>query len=166
MNLLHISTAHHSISRSAGANKALIRFQMHSGNGHDIKHGMKLRHRLLLPSLAVLIAASPLIAAPPIDPGEQAFGKCENCHTLKAGERPKSGPTLHRVFGAKAGQISPTYRYSPALKASGIVWDDKTLDAWLAKPSVMVRGNRMSFGGMADPVARKALIAYLKRETR
>jgi cytochrome c len=98
--------------------------------------------------------------------GEKAFGKCDTCHVLKANERDKSGPTLHGLFGAKAASLSRTYRYSPALKASGIVWSDATLDQWLAKPSAMVRGNRMSFGGIGDPEVRKALIAYLKRETR
>lgn len=127
---------------------------------------MTIRPLQFLPLFAALIITPPLHAQSQRDPGERAFGKCNNCHALKAGEAARSGPTLHRLFGAKAAQLQPGYRYSPALKASGIVWDEKTLDAWITKPSAMVRGNRMSFGGMADPAMRKALIAYLKRETR
>lgn len=114
----------------------------------------------------LLMAACIPCAASAQDLGEKAFSKCDNCHTLKANERDKSGPSLHGLFGAKAASLSRTYRYSPALKASGIVWSDATLDQWLAKPSDMVRGNRMSFGGIGDAEVRKALIAYLKRETR
>jgi cytochrome c2 len=48
-------------------------------------------------------------------------------------------------------------RYSPALKSSDVVWNDKTLDEWLKDPQQVVPGNQMTFPGMKD--ARHAPIS-------
>lgn len=74
------------------------------------------------------------------------------------------GPNLNKLFGRKAG-TSPGFNYSPALKNSGIVWDAKTLDQYLAAPTVKVPGTRMVMK-VSDPARRAALIAYLKAETK
>jgi len=42
------------------------------------------------------------------------------------------------------------------------VWDDKTLDAYLADPQKLIPGNVMPFSGMADPKQRADVIAYLQ----
>jgi Cytochrome c2 len=89
-----------------------------------------------------------------------AFGQCASCHSLEAGKH-GIGPSLHGITGTKAGDI-PGYNFSPALKASGLVWDDATLDNWLAAPMEMVPGTKMTYAGLSDPAKRKELIAFLK----
>lgn len=74
------------------------------------------------------------------------------------------GPNLNKLFGRKAGSVAG-FNYSPALKESGIVWDAKTLDQYLAAPTATVPGTRMVMK-VADPARRAALIAYLKAETK
>lgn len=120
-----------------------------------------------LSMLAVLAGAS-TAAAQPTDQaalGKRLWMQCRACHASKAGEAPKAGPSLNGIFGAKAG-TKTAFAYSPALKASGIVWTDKTMDAFIASPAQTVKGNRMGFFGMPDPKNRAALIAFLKVETR
>ena len=95
--------------------------------------------------------------------GAQVFATCRTCHTLSAGQRSGIGPNLHGLFGRQAGSLAG-YNYSPALKASGIRWADKSLDAYLAAPSKLVPGTRMVIR-VADPARREALIQYLKAET-
>lgn len=115
--------------------------------------------------LAVALTASPAatVAAPQQTPGEQAFGTCRACHTLDKGGKSVMGPNLNGLFGRKAGTV-PGFAYSPALKASGIVWNAQTLDQFIAAPSKRVPGTKMVIS-VADPKRRAALIDYLKTET-
>ena len=89
---------------------------------------------------------------------------CAACHKLDAGSN-GLGPSLHGVFDRKAGELSD-FRYSPALKRSGIVWSPQTLDTYLADPQALVPGNRMPYAGMKDPQDRVDLIAYLSKMSK
>lgn len=91
--------------------------------------------------------------------GEQAFAMCSACHSRQAGAPQRMGPNLQGLVGRKAGS-SEGFAYSPALQASGIVWDAKTLDTYLAAPARMVPGTRMVIA-VPDPARRQALIEYL-----
>jgi cytochrome c len=73
-----------------------------------------------------------------------------------------TGPSLAGVFGRKAGALSSFQRYSPALKSSSVVWDEGTLDAWLAEPDAFIPGSRMTFEGIKPGNIRADIIAYLK----
>jgi cytochrome c len=53
------------------------------------------------------------------------------------------------------------FDYSPAVKASGVVWDEGTLEAWLANPQALIPGQKMNFR-IALPEDRADIIAYLK----
>ena len=57
-------------------------------------------------------------------------------------------------------------RYSPALKSANIVWDDKTLDEWIADPQHVVPGNQMTFPGVKDASRRADLLAFLKEASQ
>jgi cytochrome c len=91
--------------------------------------------------------------------GEKRFEECVACHMLEKGKE-SVGPDLHGVFGRRAGEAGD-FRYSPALKRSGIVWSEQTIDAFIADPQAVVPGNRMPFAGIPDASARADLIAYL-----
>lgn len=89
-----------------------------------------------------------------------AFGQCATCHAIKPGVN-AVGPSLFAVYGRKAA-TGPTYAYSEAMKASGLTWDDATLDTYLTAPMKHVPGTKMAFAGMADAAKRKDVIEFLK----
>ena len=96
--------------------------------------------------------------------GKKVFNKCKACHSLKAGKK-KIGPDLAKLFGRKAGTVKK-FRYSKALKKSGVVWNEKSLDEFLAKPRKFVKGTKMSFPGLKKKADRDNLIAFLKESTK
>lgn len=97
--------------------------------------------------------------------GERNFRLCAACHSLEAG-RNMTGPSLAGLWGRRAGSLPGFDRYSEALKGSGIIWDDRSLDAWLTDPDRMVPDNEMPFNGIKDDRVRAALIAFLKEATK
>ena len=92
--------------------------------------------------------------------GEKVFNKCKACHSLKAGEN-KVGPSLAGVFGRQAG-TADGFKFSDAMKASGLVWDDANIAAYLEKPKDYVPGNKMAFPGLKKADDRANLIEFLK----
>lgn len=96
--------------------------------------------------------------------GEAKFGLCRSCHTITPNGANMTGPNLHGVFGRAAAQAEG-FRYSDALKNSGIVWDASHLDQWLAQPMTYLPGTKMSFAGVKEAKDRTDLIAYLMVET-
>jgi cytochrome c len=96
--------------------------------------------------------------------GEVKFQDCAACHKLEAGAN-NLGPSLHGIFERKAGELAD-FRYSPAIKRSGIVWSPETLDKFITDPQAVVPGNRMPYAGMAGASDRADLIAYLQKATK
>ena len=96
--------------------------------------------------------------------GKKVYNKCKACHALKAGKN-KVGPTLHGVFGRKAATV-PGFKYSKAMKASGVTWDEETLRAYLKKPRKFIKGTRMAFAGIKKKKQMDNLIAYLKEASK
>ena len=96
--------------------------------------------------------------------GEARFQECAACHKLDAGAN-EIGPSLHGVFTRKAGELVD-FRFSPAMKRSGIVWTPETLEQYIADPQAMVPANRMPYAGMASANDRTDLIAYLSKATK
>ncbi len=92
--------------------------------------------------------------------GEQAFAACAACHSLSPGAAHKVGPNLAGVFGRKAAG-APDYAYSPALKASGLVWTRENLFVWIAGSEALVPGSWMLYHNQLRSDEIMALIDYL-----
>lgn len=106
-------------------------------------------------------AAEPFGAPSPQTPASLYEARCGGCHAL---DRNKYGP-MHRGVVGRAAATQPGYRYSDALRRSGIVWTEPTLDAWLDDPRRLVPGTRMD-ARLKDPEARRQIIAYLRDVAR
>src|SRR5690606_41139766 len=78
--------------------------------------------------------------------GEILSFSCRPCHGLAPGDESPVGPHLHGMFGRAAARVAG-FEYSAALRQSGIVWTEETLDAWLAQPEAFLPGNDMDFAG-------------------
>jgi cytochrome c len=116
---------------------------------------------MLLAPMVLSVLAAPAHAEGDPEAGKSAFAKCTACHTTEAGQHRPTGPSLSGVVGREAG-TAEGFRYSPAMQKSGVVWDEETLDKYLADPRGFIRGNRMAFPGLRDAKERADVIAYLK----
>jgi len=98
------------------------------------------------------------------DAGQVAFNThCRNCHSVKPDDN-RLGPTLHNIFGAKAGQAKNFPNYSGSL-TSEITWDEQTLDKFIADPKSLASNTTMTpFAGIQDAEQRKLIIDYLKAQ--
>ncbi|MGX0939606.1 cytochrome c [Cupriavidus metallidurans] len=117
--------------------------------------------RAIAAALATFAFGASVCAEGDLARGAQAARACMACHSFAPG-RHMTGPSLAGVGGRKAGTADGFARYSDALKRSGLVWDNRNLDAWLKNPAALVPGNAMGFPGIADGRTRADLIAYLE----
>jgi len=113
------------------------------------------------PAWLLLLAVPAAMAAGDAKRGAQLFGQCTACHSIQPGEH-QTGPSLAHVWNHKAGSVQGFMRYSDALKAAGLTWNEATLDKWLASPEKLIPGTSMTFPGIKDRQAREDVIAYLK----
>jgi len=111
-----------------------------------------------------LLAVPGVLWAAPADPvaGGTVFKKCAACHSTDPSGRSGVGPNLRGVVGRPAARV-PGFSYSPAMTASKLVWNEKTLMRFLAAPRQMVPGTRMTFAGLPNPQDRANVIAFLKQ---
>ena len=121
------------------------------------------------PGVFILLAAlmafpGGALAAGDAKKGQRIFNRCKACHSLVEGQR-RIGPSLYGMFGREAGTL-PGYSYSTGMKKSKVVWDEKTLDAYLTNPRSFVKGTKMAFPGLPKKDDREDLIAYLKEATK
>jgi len=112
---------------------------------------------LLVASAFAQPSAAPLASGDPVR-GKSLYQGCEGCHSIDEND---VGPKHRGVVGRKAGSLKD-YAYSPALKSSGLTWDEANLNRWLISPSAMVPGTKMFFK-IDDAQSRADLIAYLKQ---
>ncbi|MGC6497084.1 MAG: c-type cytochrome [Candidatus Puniceispirillaceae bacterium] len=115
---------------------------------------------------ACFLASSGLMAAAAhagdVAAGEKVFKKCKACH-YAAKEKNKTGPHLVNLIGREAGSIEG-YKYSKAMKSSGIVWDEETLTAYLRAPKKYLKGTKMAFAGLRKDADIANVIAYLSAQ--
>lgn len=118
--------------------------------------------RLIVIAAAMLVPA--LCAAghkPDVENGKATFTmNCGVCHSVQETGGPNQGPNMIGLVGSKAGSQPEFMMYSPALKASGIIWSKKTLDKFLVNPGAMVPGTVMPLQ-IVDDDTRSDVIAYL-----
>jgi cytochrome c len=106
---------------------------------------------------ALALSASAAQAAGDVRRGEQLYSRCAACHALAYD---RVGPRHCGLVGRRAGTIEG-FEYSAAMKNSGIVWNAKTLDRFIADPLKAVPGTTMTYAGIEDRLERADLIAYL-----
>jgi len=115
-------------------------------------------------ALAALLVPALALADGDAAKGEIVFKKCAACHNIDKSEN-KIGPHLVGILGRKVASVSDYTNYSDALKtagASGAIWDEESVSAWVTDPRKLHPGNRMSFTGLKNPEDVADLIAYLK----
>jgi len=104
-------------------------------------------------------------AAPAKDDEERiAFNNhCRMCHSIRPNDN-RLGPTMHGIFGAEAGQVKGFNGYSGSL--NGLVWDEVTLNRFIADPASVSSNTNMIFPPVQDAEERKKIISFLKSLTK
>ena len=115
-------------------------------------------------AVALIAAAASAQGGGDATRGEKHFEECASCHSVAAGEQ-GVGPTLHGIINRKAASHED-FRYSPAMRNSGLTWTAETLEAFIADPQKLVPANRMAYAGLTDAPSRADLIAYLQQATK
>lgn len=123
--------------------------------------------KLTLAALATCVVGAPAIAMSPA--GEEAMNKagqvmfehrCRSCHSDDPSAK-SYGPSLIGVVGRKAGSVAG-FAYSDAMKASGIVWTEDALRAWIADNTGIMPGTRMKHMSISEKNEQDFVISYLK----
>lgn len=113
-------------------------------------------------ALAALAAGLPAFSAAGAQAGPDGATlfrqRCGSCHQVTPGAASPLAPNLAGVVGRKAA--STTFNYSPALKASNLVWTRANLDRFITAPGKMVPGTRMVIA-IPDAAQRAAVLNYL-----
>lgn len=107
---------------------------------------------LIVPAIAQNAAGDPAR-------GRTVFARCAACHAIIPGTN-RLGPSLAGIMGRKAGTAAG-FNFSPAMKNSKVVWNARSLDGFLTRPSATVPGTKMVFAGIPNAADRANLIAYL-----
>ena len=121
------------------------------------------------PAIAPVAAAAPLPSASPSVPpasgdiaaGQRVFSRCASCHQIGGTAGAFFGPQLTGIVGRPAA-ATRDFAYSPAMKASRLVWTEQNLAAFIRDPKKVVPGNSMRFWGLSDQRQIADLIAYLR----
>ena len=124
---------------------------------------MRPRILIVAGAAALLIGVSAVSRAAGVATrGAALYERCAGCHSL---DHHRTGPKHCGLLGRRAGSLTD-FEYSSAMRASGIVWSEKTLDRFLAAPLEVVPGTSMGYAGVDDPGQRADLIAYLASANR
>lgn len=118
--------------------------------------------RLLFVGVGALALASTAWADGDAEAGAKVFAQCSACHAVGAGAQNSVGPVLNGVVGRAAASY-PSYRYSSAMRKSGLTWDEATLKQYLRGPDKLVPGSKMIFAGLASEEDLVNVIEFLKQ---
>ncbi len=117
---------------------------------------------LILIVLFFCIILSEALQASSVSAGQKIYNRCIACHSLSYN---RTGPKHCGLFGRRAGTVKD-YEYSNAMKASHVVWNNSTLDAFLESPLDYIPGTNMGYAGIKVDTERADLIAYLQQVTQ
>jgi cytochrome c len=100
------------------------------------------------------------------DPGAEVFRACVACHTLRADQENRAGPTLYGIFGRHIAAV-PGYRYSEAFRRLEIVWTPETVARLFELgPATFTPGTKMPEQRIGSAEDRAALVEFLARVTK
>ena len=128
---------------------------------------MKKQFSKVTLSMVMFLIALSSASAGDLKKGKKVFNKCKACHTLVENKH-RIGPSLHGIYGRKAG-VASKYKFSRAMKKagnSGLVWDDKSLAKYLYKPRSFIKGTKMAFAGIKKTRDMENLLAFLKEASK
>lgn len=104
-----------------------------------------------------LTLGSPLANAGDAVRGAQLYeARCGGCHSVAAD---RIGPRHAGLVGRKAGSVAG-FDYSPALRASDVVWSANSLERWLVDPEAVIPGQRMGYR-LDDAAERADIVSWL-----
>jgi cytochrome c len=119
----------------------------------------------VLKATAFCLAAVTLAAA--ANAGDAAKGEgvfksmCATCHTIEKGAANGAlGPNLFGVSGRSAAAAA-NFKYSLAIKNSGIVWSDDKLTAWVQNPQKVIPGSKMILIHTPSAAQADDVVAYV-----
>jgi cytochrome c len=100
------------------------------------------------------------------DHGAEVFRACVACHTLRADDTNRAGPTLAGIFGRRIATL-PGYRFSDALKQLDIVWTPETVaKLFEVGPMTYTPGTKMPEQKIGAAEDREALVKFLEKATK
>jgi len=107
---------------------------------------------------ATLVCGAPSpAAAQSVERGAALYAAhCSSCH---GPDQHGDGPAHRGVVGRRAGALKD-FDYSPALRASKLLWTRATLKAWLTDPEALIPGQGMDYQ-LDDAQDREDVVAYL-----
>lgn len=121
------------------------------------------RGLLFITLFAMTWGLSTTVLAQDNEQGSTLFQQqCSGCHSVQPDVH-LAGPSLAGVLGREAG-ASPNFNYSTALEEANTVWDEDTLDAFLAAPAEYLPGTTKVVA-VPDEQQRKDIITYLQTLT-
>ena len=112
-----------------------------------------------------VVAGAPLdpLATFAGDPGAEVFRACVACHTLRADDGPRAGPSLAGIFGRRIATL-PGYKFSDALKKLDIVWTPETIaKLFELGPATYTPGTKMPEQRIGSAEERGALVRFLEK---
>lgn len=95
-----------------------------------------------------------------VEAGRRLFARCAGCHEVGPNAGNIFGPQLNGVLGRAAGGVAG-YAYSPALKASKLVWDEHSLNAFIRDSEKVIPGNKMRFMNFMSEQQAGDIVAFL-----
>lgn len=121
---------------------------------------------VVVPGLAAFLTAGVAMPSFAAESAPAAFNNhCRTCHSVKEGDN-RLGPSLHNIYGAKAGASSAYANYSQGMKSSGVTWDEATLDKFIENPDQVIPNNNMKpYKGIGDQAVRKQIVDFLKSQS-
>ncbi len=114
--------------------------------------------KFILLAVAAVALAAPAFAGDPAA-GEDTFKKCKACHSVIGADGTeiqkggRTGPNLYGVIG-RAVASDPDFKYGDslaALGATGAVWDEASLAAYVADPAAYLKST------LADDAAKSKM---------